>query len=86
MREQAALLDLASDAILVQDFSGKVRFWNKGAERLYGWSAARAIGNQIRPPFFPSRTTRPSRPPNRPCWPAASGPANCANTPKAARR
>ncbi len=46
VREQAALLDLASDAILVQDFSGKIRFWNKGAERLYGWSAARAMGNQ----------------------------------------
>jgi two-component system, cell cycle sensor histidine kinase and response regulator CckA len=47
VREQAALLDLASDAILVRDLSGKVRFWNKGAERLYGWSAARAIGNQM---------------------------------------
>jgi PAS domain S-box-containing protein len=47
MREQAALLDLASDAILVRDLSGKIRFWNKGAERLYGWSAARAIGNQM---------------------------------------
>jgi PAS domain S-box-containing protein len=46
IREQAALLDLASDAILVQDLSGKIRFWNKGAERLYGWSAAQAIGNQ----------------------------------------
>jgi PAS domain S-box-containing protein len=47
IREQAALLDLASDAILVQDLCGKVRFWNKGAERLYGWSAARAIGDQM---------------------------------------
>jgi PAS domain S-box-containing protein len=47
VREQAALLDLASDAILVRDLSGKVSFWNKGAERLYGWSAARAIGNQM---------------------------------------
>ena len=47
VREQAALLDLASDAILVQDLAGKVRFWNKGAERLYGWPAARAIGNQM---------------------------------------
>jgi len=47
VREQAALLDLASDAILVQDLSGKVRFWNKGAERLYGWSAEQAIGNEM---------------------------------------
>ncbi|HTA30749.1 MAG TPA: PAS domain S-box protein, partial [Candidatus Cybelea sp.] len=47
VREQAALLDLASDAILVQDLSGKVRYWNKGAERLYGWNAAQAVGNQM---------------------------------------
>ena len=47
VREQAALLDLASDAILVRDLSGKVRYWNKGAERLYGWSAAHALGNQM---------------------------------------
>jgi len=44
VREHAALLDLASDAISVRDLSGKIRFWNKGAERLYGWSAARALG------------------------------------------
>jgi PAS domain S-box-containing protein len=47
MREQAALLDLASDAILVRDLAGRVSFWSKGAERLYGWSAARALGNQM---------------------------------------
>jgi PAS domain S-box-containing protein len=47
VREQAALLDLASDAILVQDLGGKVRYWNKGAERLYGWSAQQALGNQM---------------------------------------
>jgi PAS domain S-box-containing protein len=46
VREQAALLDLASDAILERDLGGKVRFWNKGAARLYGWSAGQAIGNQ----------------------------------------
>jgi PAS domain S-box-containing protein len=46
VREQAALLDLASDAIMVRDFSGKVRFWNKGAERLYKWSAERAQSSQ----------------------------------------
>jgi len=54
VREQAALLDLASDAIMVQDLSGKVRFWNKGAERLYGWTAAQAQGNQT-DPLFPEQ-------------------------------
>jgi len=54
VREQAALLDLASDAIFVRDLSGKVRLWNKGAERLYGWSAARALGNEWAA-LFPKR-------------------------------
>jgi len=35
--EQAALLDIATDAILVRDLENKILFWNKGAERLYGW-------------------------------------------------
>lgn len=42
--EQAALLDITTDAILVRDLDNKIRFWNKGAERLYGWQASEAIG------------------------------------------
>lgn len=38
MREQAALLDKAQDAILVHDFEHRVRYWNRSAERMYGWS------------------------------------------------
>jgi diguanylate cyclase (GGDEF)-like protein/PAS domain S-box-containing protein len=37
LRRQASLLDLAQDAIIVHGMSHEVRFWNKGAERLYGW-------------------------------------------------
>jgi two-component system, cell cycle sensor histidine kinase and response regulator CckA len=44
LREQARLLDLAQDAIIVWDLEGQVRFWNKGAERLYGWTAAEVAG------------------------------------------
>src|SRR5947208_2052536 len=43
-QEFASLLDLANDAILVLDLPGAIEFWNQGAERLYGWSAAQAIG------------------------------------------
>ena len=45
--EQAALLDKAQEAILVRDLEGKVLFWNKGAERMYGWSREEAIGRKI---------------------------------------
>lgn len=44
IREQAALLDIATDAILVRDLQNKILFWNKGAEKLYGWSAAQILG------------------------------------------
>lgn len=44
VREQAALLDITTDAILVQDFNNQILFWNKSAERLYGWTTPDAIG------------------------------------------
>jgi PAS domain S-box-containing protein len=43
IQEQAALLDIATDAILVRDFQNQILFWNQGAERLYGWQAQEAI-------------------------------------------
>ena len=42
--EQAALLDQAQDAILVRDLDQNIRFWNKGAESIYGWTAEEAVG------------------------------------------
>ncbi len=42
--EQANLLAIATDAIFVQDLDNRILFWNKGAERLYGWNAADIIG------------------------------------------
>ncbi|GAB4067342.1 hypothetical protein GCM10028812_20060 [Ancylobacter sonchi] len=44
MRGQAALLDLTHDAILVRDDTDTILYWNRGAEELYGWSAAEAVG------------------------------------------
>jgi len=40
IREQAALIEKAQDAILVEDIRGKIIYANPSAERLYGWSAA----------------------------------------------
>ena len=39
IREQAALLDKAQDAIMVHDNAGHTSYWNSSAERLYGWTA-----------------------------------------------
>jgi len=47
IREQAALLDVAHDAILLCGLEGSLILWNKGAERLYGWTAQEAIGKRV---------------------------------------
>jgi two-component system, cell cycle sensor histidine kinase and response regulator CckA len=44
IREQAALINIASDAIFVCDLTNHIIFWNQGAERLYGWSAEEVLG------------------------------------------
>lgn len=47
LRKRAQLLDLAHEPIIVRDLEDKVTYWNKGAERLYGWTAKEAIGKNI---------------------------------------
>jgi PAS domain S-box-containing protein len=44
IHEQAALLNVTTDAILVRDLDNQIQFWSKGAEHLYGWKAQEAIG------------------------------------------
>lgn len=46
VREQAALLDQATDAIFVRDLEQRITYWNKGAERVYGWTAHEALGRR----------------------------------------
>ncbi|SFV14911.1 EAL domain-containing protein [Pseudoduganella namucuonensis] len=45
--DQAALLDKAQDAIIARGLDSTILFWNKGAERLYGWAAEEAIGRSL---------------------------------------
>ncbi|MEQ1642660.1 MAG: PAS domain S-box protein [Pyrinomonadaceae bacterium] len=47
IRQQASLLDKTQDAILVCDLNYEILFWNKGAERVYGWPAEAALGRNI---------------------------------------
>ncbi|MDB5840195.1 MAG: domain S-box-containing protein/diguanylate cyclase protein, partial [Herminiimonas sp.] len=44
----ASLLDKAQDSIVVADMKDRIFFWNKGAERLFGWTAREAIGKTKR--------------------------------------
>lgn len=44
MARQAALLDKAQDAIFVLDLELRVTYWNRSAERLYGWTTEEMMG------------------------------------------
>jgi two-component system sensor kinase FixL len=48
LRSQTRLLDLSHDAIFVRDMNDVIVYWNRGAERLYGWFAHEAIGQVAR--------------------------------------
>jgi PAS domain S-box-containing protein len=43
-QRQAALIDQTYDAVLAWDWNGPITYWNRGAERLYGFTRAEAVG------------------------------------------
>lgn len=45
IREQAALLDITGDAIMVRNLDHRILYWNRGAEKLYGQNALDAVGS-----------------------------------------
>jgi len=47
VHEQARLLDLAHDAIIVLDLADHILYWNKGAECIYGWTAQEATQKKV---------------------------------------
>ncbi len=56
LREQAALLDQARDTIIVRDLQGSVLYWNKSAERVYGWTAIEVMGRNIKELIYQKNT------------------------------
>jgi PAS domain S-box-containing protein len=46
LRQQANLLDLAHDAIVVRDLDNRIGFWNSGAEEIYGWGREEVQGQE----------------------------------------
>jgi two-component system CheB/CheR fusion protein len=44
LAEQARLLDLSNDAIIVRNVDNRIVYWNHGATELYGWTRVEAIG------------------------------------------
>ncbi|WP_235189708.1 diguanylate cyclase domain-containing protein [Methylotenera sp. L2L1] len=47
IQEQASLLDRTNDAIVIHDMNLMVKYWNKGAEALYGWSSEEIVNHPI---------------------------------------
>src|SRR5437660_1986624 len=47
LAEQARLLDLTNDAIIVRDKNDRITYWNRGATKLYGYAPEEALGRVI---------------------------------------
>lgn len=59
IQQQAALIDIASDAIFVCDLEYRISFWSKGAERLYGWSTTEACEKKTSELFYGNASSEP---------------------------
>ena len=56
IRSQAALLDVARDAIIVRGLDHVIQYWNRAAEVMYGWSSSEATGMSVRDILYPDPT------------------------------
>ena len=54
LRSQAELLDQVTNGVMVRDSDDRITYWNRGAERMYGWTAAEAVGRTAAELFLKS--------------------------------
>jgi PAS domain S-box-containing protein len=47
LADQARLLDLSNDAIIVRDANERITYWNKGATKIYGYTRQEALGTVV---------------------------------------
>jgi hypothetical protein len=52
LTQQATLLDSAQDAIILRDLDDQVFYWNRGAQRLYGWTFEEVRGRKLNELLF----------------------------------
>jgi PAS domain S-box-containing protein len=52
---QATLLDAASDSIILRGIGHEILYWNKGAERIYGWEEKQVLGEDARQIYVSDR-------------------------------
>jgi PAS domain S-box-containing protein len=57
IRFQSHLLDTVEQAVIATDVSGTIKYWNRFAESLYGWSASEAVGRNVME-ITPAATTQ----------------------------
>ena len=53
LKDQAALIEMSPDAVIVLDMNQNIVFWNAGAENLYGWTREEVMGKNAHKEISP---------------------------------
>ncbi|MEW6303052.1 MAG: PAS domain S-box protein [Verrucomicrobiota bacterium] len=61
IQQQAALLDESTDAIFVRDLDQRITYWNRGAQRLYGWKAGEVLGKRASEILYKDKSEQAER-------------------------